>query len=79
MINKVKTRVFESLPPELLPFLAAWTVLQGRVQELREDGDRGDISISTVIIWVAVIGGAVAIAAVLTALFTKYKGKVSGL
>jgi hypothetical protein len=79
MINKAKNRVLESMPSELLPFLAAWTVLQGRVQELREDDDRGDISISTVIIWVAVIGGAVLIAAALTALFTKYKGKVSGL
>lgn len=79
MIKKVTNRVLENLPPELLPFLVAWTALQGRVQELREDDDRGDISISTVIIWVAVIAGAVLIAAALTVLFTKYKGKVSKL
>ncbi|MBV9022534.1 MAG: hypothetical protein JO362_01725 [Streptomycetaceae bacterium] len=67
------------MPVEMLPFLAIWTFLRARIDEARDDGDRGDISISTVIIWVAVIAGAVLIAAALTALFTKYKGKVSGL
>ena len=78
-LTSAKASLRDKLPVEMLPFVAVWTMLRARIDDLREDGDRGDISISTVIIWVAVIAGAVLIAAALTALFTKYKGKVSGL
>ncbi|MEU9304915.1 hypothetical protein [Streptomyces sp. NPDC048269] len=41
--------------------------------------DRGDISITTVIIWVAVVAGALAIAGTLGVVITKYNGKLSGI
>jgi hypothetical protein len=78
-LSPAKTALRDRMPVEMMPLLPAWTILRGRLDKAREEGDRGDISISTVIIWVAVIAGAVLIAAALTALFTKYKGKVSGL
>jgi hypothetical protein len=60
-------------PLQTLPLLAVLDVLVARGRRLAEDGDRGDVSITTVIIWVAVITLAVAIAAVITgALLKKY-------
>ncbi|MGW1768259.1 hypothetical protein ACWCQL_29975 [Streptomyces sp. NPDC002073] len=41
--------------------------------------DRGDISITTVIIWVAVTASALAIAGALAVVATKYQGKLSGI
>ncbi|WP_413804338.1 hypothetical protein [Streptomyces sp. OE57] len=55
---------------------AAW----GRgLEEARRRPDRGDISITTVIIWVAAVGGAIAIAGTIAAVVAKYNGKLSGI
>lgn len=51
---------------------------EGRLErERRPDG--GDISITTVIIWVAAVTGAVLIAGTIAIVITKYNGKLSGL
>ncbi|MGW7600526.1 hypothetical protein [Streptomyces antimycoticus] len=47
--------------------------------EAKRRPDRGDISITTVIIWVAAIGGAIAIAGTIAAVVAKYNGKLSGI
>ncbi|MEU4898541.1 hypothetical protein AB0B12_39155 [Streptomyces sp. NPDC044780] len=49
------------------------------LQEAKRRPDRGDISITTVIIWVAAIGGAIAIAGTIAAVVAKYNGKLSGI
>ncbi|MCC2280844.1 hypothetical protein LKL35_36570 [Streptomyces sp. ET3-23] len=64
--------------------VAAWltvlaTLTHHRIEEVRRRPDRGDISISTVIIWVAVIAGAVAIAGTIAAVIAKYNGKLAGI
>jgi hypothetical protein len=41
--------------------------------------DRGDISITTVIIWVAAVTGALLIAGTIAVVIGKYNGKLSGL
>ncbi|MEU4087648.1 hypothetical protein [Streptomyces aureus] len=41
--------------------------------------DRGDISTTTVIIWVAAVTGAVLIAGTIAVVISKYNGKLSGL
>ncbi|ANZ13395.1 hypothetical protein ACH4YO_38005 [Streptomyces noursei] len=41
--------------------------------------DRGDISITTVIIWAAAIGGAIVIAGTIAAVVKKYDGKLGGV
>ncbi|MEV6683926.1 MULTISPECIES: hypothetical protein [unclassified Streptomyces] len=41
--------------------------------------DRGDISITTIIIWVAAVAGALAIAGTIGIVITKYNGKLSGI
>jgi hypothetical protein len=43
------------------------------------DRDRGDISITTIIIWVAATAGALAIAGTIAVVVTKYNGKLSGI
>ncbi|MGW5355261.1 hypothetical protein ACWERV_32670 [Streptomyces sp. NPDC004031] len=48
---------------------------QGR----RRGDDRGDISITTVIIWGAVIAGALVIASTIAVILTKYNGKLGDL
>jgi len=57
--------------------------LTTRVQEGLEEAarrpDRGDISTTTVIIWVAAVTGAVLIAGTIAIVIAKYNGKVSGL
>lgn len=54
----------------------AWDRLeQGR----RRGDDRGDISITTVIIWGAVIAGALVIASTIAVIITKYDGKLGNL
>jgi len=50
-----------------------------RLDEAARRPDRGEVSITTVIIWVAVISGAIAIAGTITALLSKYNGKLSGI
>jgi len=76
-LSRTAATVRDNLPVEVLPFLAAWTIVRGRLEGLREQDDRGDISITTVIIWFAAITGAVLIAGALTVLFTKYKNKIA--
>ncbi|GJF30331.1 hypothetical protein KNE206_30310 [Kitasatospora sp. NE20-6] len=63
--------------PETIGFAAVIAWAASRMEELREEKERGDVSITTVIIWVAAIALAVAIAAVIATLATKYKGKLS--
>ncbi|MGM9470264.1 hypothetical protein [Streptomyces murinus] len=54
-----------------------------RVQERHEEAarhpDRGDISITTVIIWLAAVAGAVTIAGTIAVVVGKYNGKFTGL
>ena len=55
---------------------AQW--LQGRIEAGR-GRDRGDISITTVIIWVAAVAGALVIAGTIAVVISKYNGKLSGI
>jgi hypothetical protein len=57
---------------------AASHVLQ-RLADARRRPDRGDISITTVIIWVAAVTGAVLIAGTIAIVISKYNGKLNGL
>jgi len=41
--------------------------------------DRGDISITTVIIWVAAVTGALLIAGTIAAVVAKYNGNLAGI
>ncbi|MEU5044537.1 hypothetical protein [Streptomyces griseorubiginosus] len=57
--------------------------LTTRVQEGLEEAarrpDRGDISTTTVIIWVAAVTGAVLIAGTIAVVIAKYNGQLNGL
>ncbi|MGV9705349.1 hypothetical protein [Streptomyces sp. NPDC003483] len=53
--------------------------LQDGLTEARRRPDRGDISTTTVIIWVAAVTGAVLIAGTIAVVISKYNGKLSGL
>ncbi|MFJ1974094.1 hypothetical protein ACIO93_36305 [Streptomyces sp. NPDC087903] len=55
------------------------THLQEGLQEAQRRPDRGDISTTTVIIWVAAVTGAVLIAGTIAVVIAKYNGKLSGL
>ncbi|MFF4145126.1 hypothetical protein ACFY0A_27870 [Streptomyces sp. NPDC001698] len=55
------------------------TRLQEGIQEAARRPDRGDISTTTVIIWVAAVTGAVLIAGTIAVVIAKYNGKLSGL
>jgi hypothetical protein len=57
---------------------AASQWLQGRIDQPRGD-DRGDISITTVIIWVAAVTGALLIAGTIAVVVSKYNGKLTGI
>jgi hypothetical protein len=74
-IDKAKLAIYRL--PQTIGFAAVVAWAASRVDGLREEKERGDISITTVIIWVAAIALAVAIAAVIGTLMTKYKGKLS--
>ncbi|MFE9604497.1 hypothetical protein [Streptomyces hokutonensis] len=50
-----------------------------RVKEASRRPDRGDISITTVIIWVAAVGGALAIAGTIAVVIAKYNLSLSGI
>ncbi|MFD9356447.1 hypothetical protein [Streptomyces sp. NPDC060031] len=54
--------------------------LKSRWEEVREHSskDRGDISITTVIIWVAAVAGALLIAGTIAVVVGKYNLKLSG-
>jgi hypothetical protein len=60
---------------------AQW--VRHRVKALEEAnkrlGDRGDISITTVIIWVAAVAGALVIAGTIAVVIAKYDGKLAGI
>jgi hypothetical protein len=47
--------------------------------ELARRPDRGDISITTVIIWVAAVTGALVIAGTIAAVIAKYNGNLAGI
>ncbi|GGO58984.1 hypothetical protein [Streptomyces lasiicapitis] len=53
--------------------------LESRLQEMRKRPDQGDISITTVIIWVASITGALVIAGTIAVIVAKYNGKLNGI
>ncbi|GAA3386446.1 MULTISPECIES: hypothetical protein [Streptomyces] len=55
--------------------------LRSHWQEIKEHSskDRGDISITTIIIWVAAVAGAIAIAGTIGVVVSKYNGKLSGI
>jgi hypothetical protein len=54
--------------------------VQGRLEAGTGRGeDRGDISITTVIIWVAAVTGALVIAGTIAVVISKYNGKLSGI
>ncbi|WP_306192067.1 hypothetical protein [Streptomyces sp. MK5] len=55
------------------------TRVQEGLQEAARRPDRGDISTTTVIIWVAAVTGAVLIAGTIAVVIAKYNGKLSGL
>ncbi|MCX4911987.1 hypothetical protein OHB33_00655 [Streptomyces sp. NBC_01558] len=55
------------------------TRMQDGLDEARRRPDRGDISTTTVIIWVAAVTGAVLIAGTIAVVISKYNGKLSGL
>lgn len=50
-----------------------------RTEEASRQPDRGDISITTVIIWVAAVGGALAIAGTIAVVIAKYNLSLSGI
>ncbi|MFE2533718.1 hypothetical protein [Streptomyces sp. NPDC059371] len=60
---------------------AGWLTarLQQGLDDARRRPDRGDISTTTVIIWVAAVTGAVLIAGTIAVVISKYNGKLSGL
>lgn len=55
------------------------TRVQEGLQEAARRPDRGDISTTTVIIWVAAVTGAVLIAGTIAVVIAKYNGKLNGL
>ncbi|MFJ6121604.1 hypothetical protein [Streptomyces sp. NPDC092129] len=61
----------------------AWHRLATRLEEGLADmarrPDRGDISITTVIIWVAAVTGALVIAGTIAAVVAKYNGNLAGI
>ncbi|RKE02970.1 hypothetical protein [Streptomyces sp. TLI_171] len=75
-IDKAKLAVYRL--PETLGYAAVVAWVASRLESLKEDRERGDVSITTVIIMVALITLALAIAAVITVtLLNKYKNKLS--
>lgn len=55
------------------------TRFEESLEEARRRPDRGDISTTTVIIWVAAVTGAVLIAGTIAIVIGKYNNKLSGL
>lgn len=53
--------------------------LHERLQQARRRPDQGDISITTVIIWVASVTGALLIAGTIAVVVAKYNGKLNGI
>lgn len=57
---------------------ATTTWIRSRIA-LGRGTDRGDISITTVIIWVAAVAGALVIAGTIATVVAKYNGLLSGI
>lgn len=55
------------------------TRLQEGLDELNRRPDRGDISITTVIIWVAAVTGALLIAGTIAIVIAKYNTNLNGI
>ncbi len=55
------------------------TRLEEGLTELSRRPDRGDISITTVIIWVAAVTGALVIAGTIAAVIARYNGNLAGI
>ncbi|MFF9171819.1 MULTISPECIES: hypothetical protein [unclassified Streptomyces] len=53
--------------------------LEAAEASMRRRPDGGDISITTVIIWVAAVTGALVIAGTIAAVIAKYNGNLSGI
>lgn len=53
--------------------------LEERLDELSRRPDRGDISITTVIIWVAAVTGALLIAGTIAVVINKYNTSLNGI
>ncbi|MFI9730917.1 hypothetical protein [Streptomyces sp. NPDC052092] len=53
--------------------------LEECLAEVQRRPDRGDISITTVIIWVAAVTGALLIAGTIAVVIAKYNGNLSGI
>lgn len=53
--------------------------LQQNIDEAGRRPDRGDISITTVIIWVAAVTGALLIAGTIALVISRYNTKIAGL
>ncbi|MGW7641742.1 hypothetical protein [Streptomyces decoyicus] len=65
---------------KLVAKITVWgTAYRERLAEAARRPDRGDISITTVIIWVAAVAGAIAIAGTIAVVVKKYNGKLSGI
>ncbi|MFF0386836.1 hypothetical protein [Streptomyces sp. NPDC004286] len=62
-----------------LAAVRAYSTLRERLENMAEQPDRGDISITTVIIWVAVVTGALLIAGTISVVVSKYNGKLGGV
>ncbi|MEV5600326.1 hypothetical protein ACGFR6_11445 [Streptomyces sp. NPDC048567] len=71
-INKLTNRAAVSLTMVL-------AVLADRVEQGAKDPDRGDVSITTVIIWVAAVTGALLIAGTIATVISRYNGKLAGI
>jgi hypothetical protein len=55
------------------------TLLEDGLTEASRRPDRGDISITTVIIWVAAVTGALVIAGTIAVIIAKYNGNLAGI
>jgi hypothetical protein len=62
---------------------AQWSVRSasylGRLEKAQRRPDRGDISITTVIIWVAATAAALTVAGTIALVVAKYNGKLLGV
>ncbi|MFD9338635.1 hypothetical protein ACFWBF_30210 [Streptomyces sp. NPDC060028] len=59
-------------------YIRASQWLKSRIEQGGAD-DRGDISITTIIIWVAAVAGAITIAGGIALLITRYNARLAGI
>ncbi|GAA2702723.1 MULTISPECIES: hypothetical protein [Streptomyces] len=59
--------------------LTVTTRLKEGLAELQRRPDRGDISITTAIIWIAVVTAALTVAGTIAVVIAKYNGNLSGI